>query len=242
MKSTPVTRTISSQVRQILNLYALAIITAAVGAITWSLPAEAKVVYTPANVVIKNSTYNLDLNGDGITDFAIPESDSSSVCPLAGNNLTALLNVTPTQGNGVVGSGGLAAALGKGALIGRNRGMYSTSELLMESVKIGYFESNGGCVYEDIEKGNWLGGSNGYLGFAFRINGKYHFGWAQLNVQLGFFHGSYSFNTTLTGYAYETVAGKPITAGQTQDSTDDSTASQNLPQENSATMLESKPR
>jgi hypothetical protein len=220
----------SCLVRQILNLRALATLTAVVSTITLSQPSEAKVVYTPANVVIRNSTYNLDLNNDGIADFGIPESEvRSTTCPL-GAHLTALLNVTPTQGNGVVGSGGLAAALNSGAPIGP-RSMYSGTELLMESVKIGWFRHFLGCSYEDIEKGKWLNVTDRYLGLKFQLHGKPHFGWARLSVQFRVVvHRYYFFMATLTGYAYETIPNKPIIAGQTRGPDDAGVEeSRNLP-------------
>jgi hypothetical protein len=60
--------------------------------------------------------------------------------------------------------------------------------------------------------GPWANVKNRYLGLKFKINGKYHFGWARLNVQVEL--GGFSITATLTGYAYETVAGKEILAGQ----------------------------
>jgi hypothetical protein len=41
--------------------------------------------------------------------------------------------------------------------------------------------------------------------------GKTHYGWARLSVSLNFD----KFTALLTGYAYETIANKPIIAGKT---------------------------
>ncbi len=46
----------------------------------------------------------------------------------------------------------------------------------------------------------------------FQIKGKTHYGWARLSVSLNFD----KFDAFLTGYAYETVANKPIIAGKTK--------------------------
>ena len=224
MKSRFATRKFLCLVHQILKQHTLAIITAVVSSIALSQPSQAKVVYTPANIVIRNNTFSLDLNNDGIVDFSIPESEVHGLCLGASPNFTASLNVTPTQGNGIVGSERLAAALNAGVPIGPNRGMYSETELQMAHVKIGGFENFGHCSPVDIELGNWLNVTDRYLGLAFLIDGKYHFGWARLSVQFRVLAGHYFFTATLTGYAYETIAGKVITAGQTGDS-DDSTAS-----------------
>jgi hypothetical protein len=72
----------------------------------------------------------------------------------------------------------------------------------------------------------WANVSDRYLGLKFKINGEYHYGWARLTVK---FHGGPPKDRTweahLTGYAYETVAGKSIMAGQTKDNTDDGNVS-----------------
>jgi hypothetical protein len=52
-----------------------------------------------------------------------------------------------------------------------------------------------------------------YLGVKFEIKGQTHFGWARLNVQIQL---PLTITATLTGYAYETIANKAITAGQTK--------------------------
>ncbi|MGD0989736.1 MAG: hypothetical protein ABR874_18135 [Candidatus Sulfotelmatobacter sp.] len=67
-------RPLSEQLGFRLNLYATAASAAGVGLLTLAPRADAKVVYTPANVTIApNSTYNLDLNNDGTIDFVIAQ-------------------------------------------------------------------------------------------------------------------------------------------------------------------------
>jgi hypothetical protein len=53
-----------------------------------------------------------------------------------------------------------------------------------------------------------------YLGLAFTIRGKLHYGWARLNVSVG--RRPLRINTKLTGYAYETIPNKPIITGKTK--------------------------
>jgi len=50
--------------------------------------------------------------------------------------------------------------------------------------------------------------TNRYLGLAMRIDGEIHYGWARLSTS-----GVLNFQAVLTGYAYETEAGKSIVAG-----------------------------
>jgi hypothetical protein len=61
--------------------------------------------------------------------------------------------------------------------------------------------------------GPWENVQNRFVGVEFLISGETHYGWIRLTV---------NFTTrlpkaTLTGYAYETVAGQPIQAGQMVD-------------------------
>jgi hypothetical protein len=46
-----------------------------------------------------------------------------------------------------------------------------------------------------------------------------HYGWTRLSVQAG----NVYINATLTGYSYETIAGKSIKAGQTKEAANDPT-------------------
>jgi len=57
--------------------------------------------------------------------------------------------------------------------------------------------------------GSFLGTSGKYLGVRFDISGNTHYGWIQVNVPGGTFPTS----ATITGYAYEDIADKQITAG-----------------------------
>ena len=59
--------------------------------------------------------------------------------------------------------------------------------------------------------GAWQNVTNRYLGIKFHISGHTHYGWARLSVTMGKFGPV----VTLTGFAYETIAGQGIIAGQT---------------------------
>jgi hypothetical protein len=204
-------------VHQRLNMFAGATVVAVLSVLALARPSEAKIVYTPVRVVIFNRTYNLDLNKDGMADFSISASDAIGSCK-GQVNLTDSLKVVPTQGNGVLGSGGLAAVLRAGAPIGPTV-MYPGTELTMAYLKLGWFSAGSwGCYLEHLERGNWLNVTNRYLGLKFMIKGKAHYGWAKLTVQIRL-----GLRTTLTGYAYETIAGKSIMAGKTHGPADDST-------------------
>ena len=62
--------------------------------------------------------------------------------------------------------------------------------------------------------GPWVHVTNRYLLLKFTINGKFHYGWARLNVRVPY--REFELAVTLTGYAYETIPGKGIVADKTK--------------------------
>jgi hypothetical protein len=217
------TANLSQSTNHQLHMYALAASAAGVGILALAQAAEAKIVYTPANVSINpHVPYKLDLNHDRIADFTFSIytfSHSGS----GGREFFATMIVGGAQKSNaeVVGSKGLARAFGPGRRIG-----------LKAAVK-GY-ALMGHCLKQvnsmssvDTSRGNWLNVTNRYLGLRFTVKGKTHFGWARLTV------AGCAVNANLTGYAYETIPNKPIVTGKTKGpdhaSIEESNSSLNLP-------------
>jgi hypothetical protein len=174
---------------------------AAAGAASCSSLADAKVVYTPIDRPI-HSNYFLDLNNDGINDFQITSYDYSDegevqVFPARGNRIvpTAFATCGPRSYSMA------AAPLPAGVVIGQGKPFQARANFMA-------FSLYGG-------NGPWFHKIDRYLGFAFNIDGKEYFGWARLSV------GRFIFNNTATisGYAYETIPGKPIVAGDQGNAT-----------------------
>jgi hypothetical protein len=172
-------------------------------------PAEARIVYTPANVNIPlNTVLPIDLNHDGISDFKLVNFYISG----SGYPGGALVVDPKRRANEVwVGkntctattcSGLWAAALPKGTKVGpKGRFVpdYPSGEVMVSS-DIKYYPH-----------GLWFGVTR-YLGLKFVIKGTTHYGWARLTVSMKNFKAS----ATLKGYAYETIPDKPILAGATK--------------------------
>jgi hypothetical protein len=205
-----------------LSAYGIAASAAGVSLLALTPASEAKVVYTPAHELIgHDGSYKLDLNHDGIIDFVIVEIARHSQL-----ETSQFLSVRGRLGNEVncgssfCGSEPYAAALMKGKQIGPNLGSHGW----IKTPTVMAFEifSKQGSYYGFA----WANVSDRYLGLKFRINGETHFGWARLNVR---FHKGAPKDRTweaqLTGYAYETIAGKPIQAGQTKGDAEDISAS-----------------
>jgi hypothetical protein len=197
------TCSLPESVQQQLNMYALAASAAGVGILALAVPAEARIVYTSAHhVIAEGSHYNLDLNHDGITDFTLQAQITHTT---SYSGFFASLSAVPAAGNGVEGWTGYApwaSALKAGGRIGSQQ--YFPGKVM--ALYCSPFCSGG-------PSGSWVNVNKRYLGLKLKVGGKTHYGWARLNVTV---QGS-SIVGTLTGYAYETVPGKPIRAGETKD-------------------------
>ncbi len=190
-----------------LNTYALAASAAGVGVLALTQPVEAEIVYTPAHHVINaNQTYRLDLNQDGTADFEL-----KNVFNTFSGNSAGYLQILPGRDANEVWAAAhapgcgteifCAAALRKGDSIGP-KGAFQLD-----------FPGGERMVASDIvssHSGSWLNVTR-YLGLKFVIAGQTHYGWARLTVSTQRF----MVTATLTGYAYETIPGKPIIAGAT---------------------------
>jgi hypothetical protein len=180
---------------------ALAVLMAVLG---FSQGVYAEIVYTAANTTVEGSgILKIDLNHDGTTDVSIVSSGGLGTFCQGHPLITAFGSVyaLPATGNATVANGNLVLALGSGSKISSSSPFYSAEGLML------HYST---CTPQ-YNSGAWKNVANHYLGIRFLINGHAHFGWARLSVsetQLGP-------KTTLTGYAYESVAGASITAGQT---------------------------
>lgn len=222
------TADLPDSIHQRLNSYALAAGVAGVSMLALEPCADAKIVYTPTHRVIgPNSSYLLDLNHDGISDFKVVNvwANNTSVGP------TGSLSVFSAQKgkrNGILGYGTadkgtlvyFASALRPGALIGPKKSFFYPKWIDW------MFRASAGW-------GQWNDVTNRYLGFKFDVKGKPHYGWARLNVH--FNTDDYKITAVLTGYAYETIPNKAIVAGKTK-SPDDIDRSVGPPRGESATL------
>jgi len=218
-KTKPVS--LSTGLERRLTAYASAAIAAGASLAALAPRAEAEIVYTPANTVIKGGL-NLDLNHDGLADFVIAVGGPASFdkvtvsCAvhqtyrrspkgMACNYLT-----NQVWGRGVA-SGRFASALPAGFPVGPNKSYFQAAKypFAVEMGGVGCRCTSSGGSFTG---GQWLSTENRYLGLQFVIKGEVHYGWARLNV--GFSKGRIA--ATLTGYAYETIPNKPIITGKTK--------------------------
>jgi len=194
------TANLSPSTQRRLNSYALAASAAGVSTLALAMPAQARIIYTPTHHIVKQgASYKLDVNHDGITDFTLNDTYHAT-----SSGFYATLSAAPAAGNGLegwTGNRGWAFALKPGAAIGPRH--YFPGQVLVLAASLA-----GSITYA----GSWVNVKNRYAGLQFKIAGKVHYGWARFSVQVS---NRSSITATLTGYAYETIPGKPIRAGQT---------------------------
>jgi hypothetical protein len=171
-------------------------------------PGAARIVYTPANQTLNGSgMLTIDFNRDGILDASIQQSSRVN----GFNCWLDLVQAYPGTSGAVVATdqGGFfwASALSAGSVIGP-RSPLEFGEALMLHVTSGT-----GCTQGTA--GFWDDQAVHYLGIAFIARGALHYGWVQLRVSYSNFLHRHVLTTALTGYAYETIAGRRILAGST---------------------------
>jgi hypothetical protein len=178
-----------------------------VGLLVLAWPAEAEIVYHSAKITIDNGVYNLDLNGDAVTDFTI-ESHTSGGCMTGGDGV---LSVTPSSENGA-----MIGPLTEGDEIGPDQ-VFAEGELTLAEYMIGEYPRDCPLLWS----GTWFDANvnrvtTGYLGLSFLLNGEIYYGWAELSVSVPFHlkNGKPGISATLKGYAYESIPGKAINAGK----------------------------
>jgi hypothetical protein len=198
-------RNLAPSYQQQLTAYALTAAAAGVSILALSARSQGEIVYKQAHRVIGDGTsFNLDLTGDGTVDLTI-ENKHHQHCTTDGFcSTTQFLNVKMAGANQVVCNVYGAVAMKPGMAIGP-KNVWRGGNQNMAVILYGF--GTGGVG------GSWVNVKNRYLGVKFKIKGQTHFGWARLNVQVQL---PLTITATLTGYAYETVPNKPITAGHTK--------------------------
>jgi hypothetical protein len=207
------TAELSKSLNHRLNMYVLAAGASGVGLLALAPRADAKIIYTPAHAKVSHGFFlPIDLNHDGVVDFYLNSGGHSSVAELSGcQYMTQTIlgsacsyDFRGTNAVRTIDSKGAeyAAALRSGDKV--QRGRFAKSKAIL------------GIIFRTDFYGPWFNGGKGvknrYLGLKFKIKGRFHFGWARLTVT----RSPLSITATLTGYAYETIPGKGIVAGQTK--------------------------
>jgi len=169
-------------------------------------PAQARIVYTQTNQTFTgNVSWNIDVDNNGVADVMITQDLYSD-----GGCLGANAHVDNARGVGLLTNGqGWTSALDAGTSIGPNEIFDSSESLLGDTYH---------CIGNPFghDDGFWINYGTLFLGLELTKAGKVHYGWAQFSVSIvNWYGGRHRMQSILTGYAYQTIAGKAILAGQT---------------------------
>lgn len=170
--------------------------------------ASGQIVYTDIADFTGGATvdYNLDLDNDGTADFIIDASSDGSSLYFA-----VKLNNNSISNNSWLGSQPFynypfALDAGNTVSSGQTTWFGGTNVGTLNFVSC-YFGSG---------SSNWCGQTDKYLGLRFQIAGQTHYGWARLDVSAS------GDAFTVKDYAYNSVPGEAINAGQTLGVADNS--------------------
>jgi hypothetical protein len=199
--------------KRLLGYAALASATG-VGVLALAPPSEAKIVYTATHQSIATgSTFQLDVNGDGINDFRFVNrfSGPAGRGTFSTQTAAALIAYPDVATNNIWGNSHFDVSVLLAGIVVGPKGNFTGNH----SVMGGAGEIDGG---PPSYNGPWAppGGNvkNRYIGLKFVIDGQIHFGWARLSVEIRPARKGGA-QAVLTGYAYETEANKPIETGKT---------------------------
>ncbi len=163
--------------------------------------ANGQITYTdidPDFAGASGGEYFLDLDNNGINDFKIFN--------IVGSSSELYLFIEPlTASNDVLTSNSSMSyaypfALNSGETISSGGSFW-----LNNGYTAGYLSMN----YNSCSFGNWCSVTDKYLGLRFNISGNTHYGWARLDVP-----NNAASSWVVKDYAFNTVAGEPIDAGQ----------------------------
>ena len=206
-----VTARLTANLDKHLLAYAAAASAAGVSLMAATPPAEAKIVYTAANITIPaNGNVKLDINKDGVADFSLSfyaygprkvplgaYEDAVSIDPLKkGNEVWSVQSSRAAD---------CAAALPAGVKVGAGDAFGPNELLLWGTGGTAYSIPDPRCKFASLPRG-------AYLGLKFLIDGETHYGWAHVTVDG---YRNEGLKAVISGYAYETVPNQSINTGKT---------------------------
>jgi hypothetical protein len=196
----------SSGLERKLVLYTLS----AAGAVAFTPPAGAQVIYTATNLLLTGGTLPIDLNHDGVEDFSLINREYANFY-YSGGFLAVHGNARESPA--VLGQDNQNGTQAFAVPLGFSVGSYSPAEFIPVTGRFGaemafeFLSYNGRGL-----GGHWVNVGQKFLGFRFSINNQVHYGWARLSVDAAF--GPLpAVVAKLSGYAYESTPGKSIPAG-----------------------------
>jgi hypothetical protein len=173
-----------------------------VGLLALAQPAEAKIIYTAANIsVTPNVSIPIDFNGDGVTDVYVSYFNHNFG---SHQSFSFGMQASAPAGNGVrvkkPPQVKFPAALFFGAPIGPG-GTFASGPGPMDFCFGNSANSSCGGYFHSVNT------QTKYLGVQFKISGQTYYGWVRIQI------AALQLTGAITGYAYEDAPNTPIKAG-----------------------------
>ncbi len=176
--------------------------------IIFFIHANAQIVYTDVNPDLTTSSYNLDLNHDGTTDFVIAQTTSvvTGSIHCSGTRINRYLQIIASAGNQV-----LNQTMNLNTVIDQGSGTWYSSKSLTSSTNSCHCNSCFGCP---LCIWNWLlvnstVVTSKYFGLKLVVGSQTYYGWLHANAT------SSPMNCTIMDYGYNSVPDERILSGQT---------------------------
>ena len=201
MKNPPFTFTSVKAISLALVFVAGALLAARGQGIIYSSP-QSPINYSAGFL---DSQTTIDINGDGVPDFAIISTSgfTASIAPLDNNSILAIPEPPPDLGYFVAG-------LNQGTIIGSsldpllNAEWYNNQTDQFASAWIGAQAAFGQQL---VVRGDFIGKPSAYVGFNLVLGGMNHYGWMQLANPLPIVNGQ------VIDWAYQSSPNTSIPAG-----------------------------
>jgi hypothetical protein len=202
MKRRPIAR-LPESLEKILRSYAVAAGAAGMGVLASAQLSEAKIIYKPLHMkLVQRVLFDLRFDGGVAPDFTLEVDGYYGSFLVLGSNYGS-----PPNEVWEAPDTRYAAALHAGIKLGP-KGNFKHAHGSHRMATWVVTSSSGFLSF-----GPWRNVKNRYLGLKFFVNGEAHYGWARLTVHI--YSKPPKLKALVTGYAYETIANKPITTGDT---------------------------
>ncbi|MFM9943741.1 MAG: T9SS type A sorting domain-containing protein [Bacteroidia bacterium] len=178
-----------------------------VTAMMFSASANAQIVYTdivPDSIFtitsLASQTYNLDINGDGTSDFSISAARVSFL-----GVLSSYVRMSPQGSNAIITTTfNQVKKLVLGDTISSSQAWQDTTGQVLKSYSQYGFDP-------PTTKGEWNTVVDGYVGLQLTNAGQTYYGWVRMDVTVSLSSAS----MTIKDYAFNSIPNQPILAGQT---------------------------
>ena len=173
-----------------------------------SCAANAQVVETDIRdeVTLFNSSYNVDVDGDGLVDFVFSHYYST----YGAYSFNSFLEIGGVNSNSIIGFTSYTYSSNMAVKLYPNTEINSLNSFLSSGVLLGV-RGNGLSIYTTSTFGHWIADcSDNYVGVKFDINGNTHYGWIRIVV-----NDAQEFY--IAKWGYESQPDTPITTPEITD-------------------------